>query len=558
MNVIITNLSMLKSDAKPGVYHSDLGDIPGTNTNDAPVTYLMTLLARNTPQEPVRIIAVTTPEAMPAFEAFSEMVSERSRALGINCPEIRRVDAKEMAQTIRNVIALTPKDARVYIDTTGGFRNSSYLLMAVVRILEYSGIQFRRAVYALFKPINRIEDVTANYRLFDLISAANSFTEFGNSTELTAFFKEHSHPEVQRVLSAMNAFSEAVALCRTSGLDEILSGLSDSLLRLDTMQTDDGNEILFQSISGVIRQKFGISSGSARIEYTDVIAWCLRHQLIQQAVTIYTEKIGSYLLRRGFLTADQKTVREFEKNANHFDLQYRLFYEGFMTIPVSYAACPTPIGRFLRTIKGNESVIETLAGCTCAEDFLQDMPIYSARLGKYERQGIDRICRLKYAVFGKGSIRLRPDAVRLHLQKFPEFAEIPDKCKGGTPVKFINELINNQNLHAALQGEYENAVHVYENSRINTIEYLGDALQEQKHFTLHTGIPQMQSIMRDYLYIKNYLRNTFNHASDDESRTPEETAYLAQHGYPTGDTPTLQDVVRIMQKAIHHIQESHP
>ena len=32
---------------------------------------------------------------------------------------------------------------------------------------------------------------------------------------------------------------------------------------------------------------------------------------------------------------------------------------------------------------------------------------------------------------------------------------------------------------------------------------------------------KMQEIMRDYLYIKNYLRNMFNHASEENDRSEE-------------------------------------
>ena len=51
MQIIITNLSRLKPDAAECSYDSDIGEIHGTNTNDAPVIYL---LRRFCSEEPAR------------------------------------------------------------------------------------------------------------------------------------------------------------------------------------------------------------------------------------------------------------------------------------------------------------------------------------------------------------------------------------------------------------------------------------------------------------------------------------------------------------------------
>lgn len=556
MNVIITNLSTLREHAEQYCYSSDLGAIYGTHTNDAPVIYLLTLLTKNAPDTPVRIIAVTTPEAETAYTVFEDTVAEASRALGIRLPEILPVSHVQMAATVHQIVTLIPIDSHVYIDTTGGFRHSSYLLMAVMRILEYSGIRLKKAVYSRYEPAFKgIEDVTANYRLFDLISAANSFTEFGNSRELSAFFQEHGHPEVRRVLHAMNAFSEAVALCRTAGLDEILAALNESLTALDTMQTDNENEILFQSISGMIREKFGITASGGKAEYLGVIEWCLEHQLIQQAVTIYTEKIGTYLFQSGLLKADAAAVQEILDNPNHFDLYYRLFYERFMAMPVSYASSATPLGRFLQSIREDPDAKEALASAENTAQFLQEMPAFRNRLGIAERSGLERLYRLKRAVFGADEIRRHPNTVRNELSIFPELQVIPEKCTANSPEKFINQIITNTKLHGILQGEFENPVHVYENHHINAIEYLADALKEQNAFEMHADIPQMQTIMRDYLYIKNFLRNSFNHASDKNERNTEEIAYFQSHGYPIDEMPALQDIVSVMHNAVQHCKE---
>ncbi|MCR4644637.1 MAG: TM1812 family CRISPR-associated protein [Oscillospiraceae bacterium] len=556
MNVIITNLSRLHSNATPCHYGSDLGEIIGTHTNDAPVTYLLRFLEKQSPGVPVRIIAVTTPEAKDAFVALSEAVRREHSS---DVPELRQVDVAQMAATIHHIVELIPSDAHVYIDTTGGFRNSSYLLMAVVRILEYSGIRLEKAVYSRFEEhCKQIEDVTATYRLFDLISAANSFTEFGNSRELSAFFQEHGHPEVQHVLLAMNDFSEAVALCRTSRLDEVLFALNDSLQGLDAMQTDDQNEILLRSISGMIRQKFGIEKGSTKAEYPSVIEWCLEHQLIQQAVTIYTEKIGSFFFQNGYLTADEEVVQSILSRPNHFDPYYRLFFEKFMNMRIHAEPDQQPLTKFLLQIKDHKELLEQLAASPDAEAFLWIAPQYRSVLGDLGTFGLDRTLLLVHAVFGSDSVRRTPEDIQKAIAAHPDLQDIPDKCTARKPVGFLKNIITNQKLHTVLQGGVAITAHRYQSSFINTIEYLESALKGQKHFTLHTDHSKMQTIMRDYLFIKNFLRNSFNHASDTNGRSKEEIAYFNALGYPTQETPALQDIVSVMRSAVQHCKEAKP
>lgn len=226
---------------------------------------------------------------------------------------------------MQRIVRQIPPRAEVYIDTTESFRNASYILLAVVRILEYSGIHCVKAVYSNYHASpRRIEDVTNAYRLFDLINAANSFTAFGNSTELERFFREKDTPRIRRVVAAMKDFSKAVAMCRTSGLDGILAEMNESLSEIDAMEPRTEEEVLFCSISGLIRQKFGIPSPGGKIEYPEIIRWCLSNQMIQQAVTIYIEKIPAYLLEKRYFTVSEAIRAHAEANRGVYDFAYHV------------------------------------------------------------------------------------------------------------------------------------------------------------------------------------------------------------------------------------------
>ena len=331
-NIIITNLSKLRSDSTDNEYISELDNIKvvGKNTNDAPVKYLIRHIT-DKGEAVNKIIVVTTPEAKTALEAFKETVKpffdEEENIENI----VDEVDAKdgEFTETINKITKKFSSGDCAYIDTTGGFRNSSYILMCVVRILEYSGIRLKKAVYSFFET-KKISDVTHVYGMYDLINAVDAFTNYGNSYGLDRYFRHTEEPAVKEVINAMNEFSENISLCRTSGLSDILNRLNVSLEKLSETQSDSAGIILLKSLIDTVRDKFYMKGNT--IEYPDIIRWCLDNRLIQQAVTIYVERMPEYFYKKGYFTVTTKKLKEIEakKENSHFDISYKMFYNSFM------------------------------------------------------------------------------------------------------------------------------------------------------------------------------------------------------------------------------------
>ena len=280
-NIILTNISRMRKGFPFQNYHTDdRGIIRGRYTNEAPVKYLLSSIYEDAPETDCTIIiAVTTPEAQEAFVAFRKTIRRYCQRNNYTNLSIESITYdKNFGTVIAEIINRVKKEDRVYIDTTGGFRDSVYILMASVRILEYSGVRLEKAVYSVlnnFKPPkkgqsdapmvskrkvkkpNRIDDITDTYNMFDLINAANSFTSFGNSEELANFFSECHNSDIKKAIDVMSRFSDEVTLCRTSNLNSLLSELNEILTNIQSMSTNVETEILFKSLSGVIREKLG-------------------------------------------------------------------------------------------------------------------------------------------------------------------------------------------------------------------------------------------------------------------------------------------------------------
>lgn len=563
-NVIITNLSKMRSGSS-NEYDSDIGRITGIQTNEAPVKYLISYLDRNG-ETADKIIAVTTQEAEDAYANICDVLKEYGNEKGIALSEPVSVPFRgNTVETIRDVIKKISVEDTVYIDTTGSFRNSSYLLMTVVRVLEFSNIKFAKAVYSNYET-KKIEDVTDLYRMFDLINAINSFTSFGNSKELQSFFKPDENDLINKTLEVMNQFSDEITLCRTSKLESLLKKLNSCLEELSEAESlKDNNELLFTSLSETIRKKFGLQNNE--IDYPDIIKWCLDNRLIQQAVTVYAEKMPEYFYKKGYYkeTADMLEELERRQEKSKFDRYYDLFYGLF----VQHNGLPDEInilGSIVKSVdtKGligknigktsEESIYTALADCRDFSTFIRRFK--NASFQKYEldkkENYLKHFFRVKNLLYDEFGDKYQSGRKALE-SNYPEVYKIISK-KGFTlsnkvldfpKVVFTNNLMTEAVFNVKAE---------YHDKHLNFIERMNRP-EVQKNYTVTDKLKaeELQEIFRDIFYIKNFVRNSLNHASEDEKNMDELKAYFAKYGYETEKELTVEHITQTLYTALERI-----
>ncbi len=560
MNIILTNLSKFKKEAETSAYSSETGDIIGTQTNDAPVKYLVSFL-HNKGETADKILAVTTKVAEDTYTQFCQMLAEYGEKTGIEIPVPEKIGTFEtdISRTIQKITEKISVNDKVYIDTTGGFRNSSYLLMGVVRVLEYSDILLEKAVYSNnFE--HKIEDVTDNYRMFDLINAVNTFTSVGNACELANYFKDFDDDVIKRTINAMNVFSDEITLCRTSKLNNVISELNSCLSELENVQSDSKDITLFKSLSKTIRSKFNIHDGE--IEYPAIVRWCLDNRLIQQAVTVYVEKMPEYFYKKGYFKASE-SVKESVRNKNsRFDFHYDLFYSTLLQddgMP-EYVRILSGIAkngkdenknRFSRKTD-EELIFNALNECNDISTFMSRVKGLKKYNFESMRTCIKHYFTVRNAIYENGEKR----NVMSRNDKLKDFPNVISILKNYplplVPEKFLSSLMNNQKLVCAVFGISRE----YEDTHINFIENLENH-RKTADFTLTDKMKteEIQTMFRDILYAKNFVRNKLNHASEDENDKQEFRRYFEKYGYKTDSELSVGDISCALYKSIDNIKE---
>ena len=199
------------------------------------------------------------------------------------------------------------QQTKILIDTAGGMRNISIMMQTMTRVLQYYGYQ-TAAYYTNFSEKRIFCDHTD--RQIAIMEALAEFAQHGTVRKLRDCFRNNRIPEISSLLDAIQAFSDSMQLCRTQDLPAIINERIFPLLdRIDGLRdtaVSQEDVAALRQMTDYIRIQFGYNPLMPALEITpvDLIRWCLKNDLIQQAVTLFTENIPKYLIQTGLLQVE--------------------------------------------------------------------------------------------------------------------------------------------------------------------------------------------------------------------------------------------------------------
>lgn len=223
----------------------------------------------------------------------------------------------------------------LHADMTGGMRNASMMMLGVMRLLEYSQIKMGRVLYSnwvKYRDINWVEDSADVYRFFDLVAGAKEFVNYGSVIELNNYFakEKETSAELKGLLYAMENFSESIKLCKYGEFKKAIRELGENielfLQKLDAQRDandrlfstmlpkpdaqKDANDRLFSTILPIIQKSYEPLLASDND--LEIIDWCIKRGYLQQAMTLYTERVPEFIFDKGLLAVSDQAEAEIE------------------------------------------------------------------------------------------------------------------------------------------------------------------------------------------------------------------------------------------------------
>lgn len=296
---ILLYLSRL-TDSKEKTYQCpDGGTVTGSQTNEAPVKYLL----RTWPSVS-EILCIVTPEAADAREWFQSEIQTI-------CPQTKICEISYTGGTnftsgpLKQIMEQMNAGDELLLDTTGGLRDTVMELLLISRALTYTGVRTAGAVYSNYNKA-RIEDVTHLIGMFDLIGGMQEFSSFGSTRTLRMYYGSPAgDSRIEKLLDSVEQLLDCITLCRTEQLEARLSDFDAAIADAETC-----DEAMIRMLLPAFRKKYG-----KKLTVLGLIRWCVESDMLQQALTLYKERIPGYLLRErnDLLTLMSGAPRDIDK-----------------------------------------------------------------------------------------------------------------------------------------------------------------------------------------------------------------------------------------------------
>lgn len=491
----------------------------GIQTNDAPIKYLLHQAIKNG-DVIQKIICIITEKVKEAgdFLKFQNMVndyisSEEELQLQYQdfppiefCQidyETALLETTKKAWRIYSQISDCLREenaASAYVDYTGGLRDISFLMVAIIRYMEYYNIVCKKIVYS--NNHNRtIQSIDCIYQMFQLLNGVDQFVRTGNAELLGECYQQENDVDTKEILELLIQFSKAISLCDIRQVDSILPKISKGLKKYNEEKKQGFFIEMFADLTSIIRKKLYMEENEAW-GYPQVIRWCLDNNMLQQALTLYIEKMPKYYYDTHLLNLpelkqqniklggteetyafytnlfeaclEDKKLKVFEKALKELDFNNQNFnMEQLQNVELGSEEGKRAIGRLI--------------------DFLTEH--YEKGIGERKTQG------MLPEIYGKDSI----------------------KAKSGTG--FLNEMKNKSYLFHYFFYQDRSA---YEKTEVGTYEKKVAALDKVKDCAERieqSNVPNkiLYEMMRYYCALK-LMRNKINHASELESTEDEKKA----------------------------------
>ena len=293
-----------------------------TQTNEAAVSALW----KDPASRPDKIVAlcsdtVRTKPTVPAADGSGNKVptleyfrDEFLKQLGVQPEQLVAVsvpDSMEEADQTRAISAVLEQVAEndnLYIDLSGGMRDTATLFLIVARYLkDIRNVQTRKVLYSELKGNSSVvRDSTGLYNLMDLITAVDVFFSTGTTEKLKAYMKQtgETDPDILNLLDCIDRFADDLALCRVQMLKADLKAIARQIKQrpasretLSSLHYELMNEVEFQNLMG-----------SRADSLPALVQWCAHHRMYQQGLTLLSEEMPAYVCSHLFLQPTSKAL----------------------------------------------------------------------------------------------------------------------------------------------------------------------------------------------------------------------------------------------------------
>lgn len=244
------------------------------------------------------------------------------------------------------------EELSIYIDSNGGIRDIMTTIVAAIRLMRIQKITPKGVMVSEFEPGHRntatnpfrITNNTNMYDTFDLVSGLDEFISYGRGEKICRYYPQ------DRLFDCLDKMGKVFLLCSPTkmldAVDKVVKVLKTEKTSDDAV-FDDMREYIVSAIKQDMNDLLFVAnrkSAERRLEeyLLPLIQWCLKKELIQQALTLYAEKMPELIVNKKILYYDTKPKGEEsilsdlvemkkEKERKNYALEY-IFIQQYLVV----------------------------------------------------------------------------------------------------------------------------------------------------------------------------------------------------------------------------------
>ena len=232
------------------------------------------------------------------------------------------------------------KSVKVWVNTQGGFRDTSLVLNAIINLMSAYDIEIADIYSMLFGTSEEggtpIESKLQNYQIFDFVVGMKEFLNYGRADTLEKYYQKATnndsgrHNQEAELITTMKKVADAIQMCDPSGFDEGLAELREKINSYEESGTQ-----FFDIFIEKVQEEYGILL-SENYTTLDVAKWFRKKEFYQQALTYIEAFVPTEIVNKGIVNwqYDNKKVKAIKKlrNQNYVEdanfLMFTLFAYG--------------------------------------------------------------------------------------------------------------------------------------------------------------------------------------------------------------------------------------
>ncbi|MCQ2974320.1 MAG: TM1812 family CRISPR-associated protein [Bacteroidales bacterium] len=432
-----------------------------------------------------------------AWEYYQDVAKKLFEDIDIKIVNLENINNQDRpnGEILNEICENISSGDNIYIDVAGGQRTTTNIIQLLTKILKYKGVNNPFSFYSNIQrnELGKIEKGTIENtndfeRLTNIADAVNEFVTTGKAIQFSKYYLALKDNDINCLLNFMTEFSDKIRLGNIENLDDTILNIKKYIQIIKLSKSQQIEYVILKNLLSLIEEK--LIGNSTKIDYPQIISWCVDNGLIQQALAVFVEKMPVYMYGQGYYKYNGD-VNDFAQNGSPIlskDFETNMFYIGVFD-NISYD-----------------------------NDILQ---LYKSDVLDKVKTKEDLISRTK-SFCDRHSINSVD--IREIVKQF-----FTDKKLTNDP-KLINAIANNLAFQKKLLGLKTDEKKATLDKKLDLALQVENGKVLPNKFSINITNTDLSKMMFAYLYAKQ-MRNKISHSSSDDNFSKEQIIILEKRGY---------------------------